>query len=206
MSLANLLQPNDYNIYANTFTINEIDATELDVETLKVINSSDATKIVTLTTNSSTQLSTGNKGILALGVQFDAAQSSLNHYYVDPADYVIALAGGSEVGSLTCNFTRLGQLIFCTVRNFLEFSASALVASVAIPSAYRPTHNIAIALPMYAAGAIGGNKAILYMGYLNSSGILTFSQTVGELGTGAEAYYVGVGNDSSERYCFSYLL
>lgn len=201
MSLANLLQPNDYTIYAGSF-----DTNQLDVNTLNIVNASDDTKVVSLTTNSSTQLSTGNKGILALGVQFDASQSSLNHYYVDPADYVIPLAGGSEVGSLTCNFTRLGQLIFCTVRNFLEYSGSPQVASVAIPSAYRPTHNIAVSLPMYSAGATSGDKGIIYMGFLNTSGILTFSQTVSDNGTGGETYYVGTNNDASQRYCFSYLL
>lgn len=196
MSLSNILQPNNYNIYSNN-----IEATEV-----KIVNATDDTKFVELTVNSGAQLNTGGKDILALGIQFDAAQSIVRHYYVDPTDYVIPFASSTDVGSLTINFTRIGQMIFCTVRNFIEFSATPQVATSVIPSGYRPTHNIAVSLPMYSSAATSGDKGILYMGFLNTSGIFTFDRTVADNGTAGEAYYLGINSDATQRYCFSYLL
>lgn len=196
MSLQNILKPNNFSVYLN----------DIETNKLTIVNSTDDTKFVELTTTSLAALDTNGKNILADGIQFNLNESILQHYLVDNNDYVIPFASSADVGSLTMNFVRIGQIIFCTVRNFIEFSATPQVSTVAIPAAYRPTHNQSVALPMYSSAPTTGDQGITYLGFLNTSGIFTFDKTVGDNGTGGEAYYIGINNDSSQRFCFSYVL
>lgn len=178
-------------------TISEIIADEITI--------SNGTGSVVLSTDNSGDLNVSGV-VKAPGLLFTnsiTAQSELSIYNTENLDHVIPLDYlSTQCGELLCRFERVGNVVFCEARGFIDFQVGSLVSTVAIPSGYRPPHQVTFTLPLYGAAEIPA--FVIGLCTLSTAGIITVTTSVPTPGGGL--YYTGLNTVNYDRYTFSYRL
>lgn len=161
---------------------------------------------VVLTTDNSSELNVSGvvKGPGILFTNNITAQSELSIYNTENLDYAIPLENASiQYGELLCRFERIGNVVACEARGFVDFTVSSLVATAAIPTGYRPPHQVTFTIPLYSSVQIPA--FVVAFCTLSTAGIITITTTVpAPAGTGL--YYTGLNTVNYDRYTFSYRL
>lgn len=175
MSLSNLLQPNNYNVFTGALESPEI----------VIYNESDDTKKVELSSDTNNTLvigPNGSKGILANNIQFDVNQDVLNYYSVLTSSEASALEVVTPIGTtfaLSINqirITRIGNLVtiilpilsVATIApNYGNITSTFQLAS-GIPSRFRPLIPIDGICEYYTTS----NGSTLGVININTSGII----------------------------------
>lgn len=197
MSVQNLFQKNDYTIYSNRLNVDNLVVDELTID--------NGVQSVDLIVNNSNALVVTGGNIYAEGIQFntDGNQSVLNKYSVSLVDNVIPLIHNSlQVGELICEFEKVGSTVFCEVRGFIDFPVGTAVASVAIPTYFRPVHEISIMIPFYLSAATP--DFVVAFGVIDVNGIITIYTSAPLAAAGVYNTGITTGPSNYDRYTFCY--
>lgn len=209
MSVQNLFQENDYDLYANGLNVNKIDAEDLQVSDLTIVDPN-STANVNLACNVSSTLVISNvdglQNIYAGGIQFSTAENTLEHYLYSTNDYVFTFDDGINTSEITCQFSRIGNIINVQVRGYIYQAGTTIVSTTAVPSTAAPTNGpINFALPVSNVGGGVTKKGGTKIGQIDTNGIISiFSSVVspsGDLDNGVQ-YFIGL-NDANRLY-FTY--
>lgn len=204
MSISNLLQENNYNIFANEITANVLDIGDLEVDNLTI--KTGANPAVELSTTAGGALQVSNN-IFTTGIQFGAPSSPqdvLNNYFFESnTSQYLFTSPGIDTGVLDIRLLRMGNIVFCEVSGVMNY-ADDLASTTAIPVNYRPSNDVQVVLPLFnSANAI---KGFQYLGILQTDGILIFKNALNDNNTATPSvfYYIGNNDTDTQRYTFCY--